>query len=238
MTVQSPQPPKKGLGPLAWVGIGCGVLIVMGVIAAAMGGYFLKKKLENPVMAAAELAIRANPDVELVESDSDAGTLTVRDKKSGKVFTINADDAKEGRISIESDEGTATFDSSGVRVTDEKGQESTFRAGAGAPKDLPKWIPNYPGGTTQGSYTANSPESRTAAFTVTTQDGVDEVLNFYQDKLEAEGLSVQKTTAESGGGVTGGTLTGTSEDQKRTVNVIVSSSNGETTAMVTFEEKK
>jgi hypothetical protein len=237
MTVQSPEAPKKGLGPLAWIGIGCGVLIVMGVIAAAMGGYFLKKKLENPVMAAAELAIRANPDVELVESDSDAGTLTVRDKKTGKVFTINADDAKEGRISIESDEGTATFDSSGVRVTDEKGQESVLQAGGGAPKDLPSWVPAYPGGTAQGSYSANTPEGRTAVFTVTTRDGVDEVLNFYQEKLEAEGLTVQKTTVEGGDGSMN-SLSGTSEDQKRTIGVMVTSSNGETSAIVTFEEKK
>src|SRR5690348_4180042 len=66
MTVQSPpppgapQPPKKGMGPLAWIGIGCGVIIVIGIIVMAAGAYLVKTRVvdpmrDNPSLAAAKL---------------------------------------------------------------------------------------------------------------------------------------------------------------------------------------
>mgnify|MGYP006141580989 CR=1 FL=1 len=35
--------------------------------------------------------VRANPDLELVNSDAEKNTLTIRDKKTGKTMTINAE---------------------------------------------------------------------------------------------------------------------------------------------------
>jgi hypothetical protein len=88
----SPQAPKKGLSPLAWVGIGCAVLFVLGLLVlggiVGVGGYFAKKaaaKFEkNPTMAAAEMVVRLNPDLELVSSDEKTNTLTIKDKKTGE----------------------------------------------------------------------------------------------------------------------------------------------------------
>ncbi|RPH54695.1 hypothetical protein EHM82_06480, partial [bacterium] len=105
---QAPPPAKKGLSPLAWVAIGCGAIAILGTLVVGglvmAGGMFAKKQLdkleENPVMTAAEWAVRANPDVELVESDPEAGTLTIREKATGKVTTISAEDAKEGKFTI------------------------------------------------------------------------------------------------------------------------------------------
>lgn len=256
MTVHSPQtppPPKKGMSPLAWVGIGCAVIVVLGMIAAgitvAAGGWFLKKQAdkleENPVLTAAEWAVKANPDLELVESDAEKSTLTVRNKKTGEVMTFSAEDAKEGRFTFKNDKGeTATFDASGgegggsIRVTDEKGQESVYQATGGAPKDLPSWVPTYPGGTAQSAFDATTAEGHSAMFTVTTQDPVQQVLDFYQEKLEAAGLKVQKSSFEAEGKVSGGTVTGTTDDQKREVNVTVSTSEEGTQAMVTYNDKK
>lgn len=250
MTVQSPQtapPPRKGMGPLAWVGIGCAVIVVLGVIALAAGGWFLKKQVdrfeENPAMVAAELAVRANPDLELVESDAEKGTLTIRNKQTGEVMTISAEDAKEGRWTVTTEDGTATFDASGgedggsIRVTDEKGQESVFQATGGAPKDLPAWVPTYPGGTAQSAFDARTAEGHSAMFTVSTQDPVQQVLDFYQQKLEAAGFKVQKSSFEAEGKVSGGSVVGTTDDGKREVNVTVSTSEEGTQAMVGFNDK-
>ena len=249
MTVQSPPPaPKKGMGPLAWVGIGCGALVLIGVVVMFAVGYMAKRQLDkfedNPAMAAATLAVRLNPDLELVDSDAEKNTLTIKDKKTGKVVTLSAEDIKEGKFTVTTDEGTTTLDmdSNGkdggsMTVTDEKGQTATLSGGGGAPTNLPAWVPTYPGGTATGAYDATSNNERSAAFGVTTTDSVDDVLAFYEEKLEGEGLEVQKTTFDANG-QKGGSVTGTSSDQKRTVSVLVGSSDQGTQATVTFAEKK
>jgi hypothetical protein len=40
---QAPQPVKKGMGPLAWIGIGCGAIIVICLIGLGVVGFFVKK---------------------------------------------------------------------------------------------------------------------------------------------------------------------------------------------------
>lgn len=240
------QPVKKGLGPLGWVLIGCGGLIVVGAIAIAgmmyAGGRFLKNKAEefekNPTYAAAKLAVQVNPDLEIVSSDEKNGTLTIKNKKTGEVITMSAEDAKEGRWTFKSDQGTATFDTSGkegvVKVTTDRG---TAVFGAGLQKDLPSWLPVYPGGTVQGSYDTSSAEGRTAAFTVNTKDSVTKVLDYYEAQLKAAGLKTDKSTFSANDQVSGGSVSATSGDQKRTANVMVAPSAEGTSAVVTFQEK-
>lgn len=251
MTVQSPYPPpapKKGMGPLAWIGIGCGALILIGVVVAMVIGFMAKRQLdkfeENPAMAAATLAVRLNPDLELVSSDPEKNTLTVKNKKTGEVVTWNAEDIKDGKISVTTEEGTTTVDMNAegkdggtMTVTNEKGEVATLSGGGDVPKNLPDWVPVYPGGTATGSYDATTNDERSAAFGVTTTDSVDDVIAFYEEKLKGEGLDVQKSTFESNG-QKGGTVTGTSSDQKRNVSILVGTSDQGTQATVTFSEKK
>lgn len=225
MTPPPPAPAKRG--PMFWVAIGCLVLVLLGALGAAamcaMGGMWIKRQAErfeeNPAIAAAELAVRANPDFEVVESDPERGTITVRNKKTGEVVTWDAAKIESGEWTVETEEGTTTM------------------GGAGAPKDLPSWLPVYPGGAVQGAFDSTAANGeRSAAFNVTTPDPVAQVLDFYATRLEASGLAVQRNTFE-GGGQTGGTVTGTSEDQKRAASVMVSAEGGQTTAVVTFTEK-
>ncbi|HEX5757980.1 MAG TPA: hypothetical protein VF121_02195 [Thermoanaerobaculia bacterium] len=221
-----PVPPAKR-SPMFWVAIGCGVILLLGFLAlasmCAAGGWWVKKQAarfeENPAIAAAELAVRANPDYEVVESDPKAGTITVRNEKTGEVVTWNAAQIESGEWTVETKEGTATF------------------GGPGAPANLPSWVPTYPNGTVQGTFDSTSAEGRSAAFTVTTSDPIAAVLAFYEKQLEGAGLEVQKSTYEAAGAGSGGTVSGTSADQKRTVGVIVSTADGGTSAMVTFTEK-
>src|SRR5579863_7116652 len=167
MSVQSPPPyapppqQKKGMGALGWVAIGCGVIVLIIVAIVAAGGLWVKhqadKLKDNPEMAAAELVVNVNPDLEMVSKDEKAGTITVHNKKTGETVTANVGDLKNGHFKFSSDKGSATFDMNSangvgtVKVTDEKGKESTMNFGAGAPKSLPSWVPTYPGGETKGS---------------------------------------------------------------------------------------
>jgi hypothetical protein len=242
-----PPAKKKGLGPLGWIAIGCGVIFVLVLIAMGACGIYAKHKLgqfsKNPEMATAKLIVSANPDLELVKADDDAKTLTVRDKKTGEEQTFNLADIKEGKFKFSGKEGTTTIDMKGgengglsATTTDEKGQESTFHMGAGSGK-LPDWLPAYPGGSTQGTYDTTSPEGRSAAVVVTTTDSPDKVLDFYEAKLKEAGLTAEKTTSQTDGKTTSGSVSGASADQKRSVTVAVSSSSDGTQAMVSFNEK-
>jgi hypothetical protein len=248
MTVQSPPPaPKKGMGPLAWIGIGCGVLVIIGVIGVFIVGVIAKRQIDkyadNPAMAVATIAIKANPDYELISSDAEKNTLTIKEKKTGKVMTVNAEKIKDGKIEVTTDEGTTTFDGNAsenggsMTVTNDKGETATLVGGGDAPKNLPSWVPTYPNGTTTGSFDATSNNERSAAFAVTTSDSVDDVIAFYEGKLKEAGLEVQKSTYEANG-QKGGTVTGTSSDQKRTVSVLLGTDEKGTQATVTFADKQ
>jgi hypothetical protein len=239
-------PPKKGMSPIAWIGIGCVVILILcGVVFGVMG--FMAKRMfdraaKNPGMAAAELAVRMNPDLELVNADEKTSTLTVKDKKTGETTTISADDAKNGKWSIKTDKGTATFDASDgkgvtMKATDDKGQVTTFNAGGGAPQNLPSWLPTYPGGTVQGTTDSTTSEGRSAAFTVSTKDTWDKVLEYYETQLKGAGLKTEKSTFSTSG-QNGGTVTGKSDDSKKVASVIISSTPDGTQAVVTFNEKK
>ncbi|HEX6862072.1 MAG TPA: hypothetical protein VF414_04605, partial [Thermoanaerobaculia bacterium] len=168
------------MSALGWIAIGCGAIAILAILAlggaAFIGGRFLKNKVadmeKNPAVAAAELMVRANPELEVVESDEDAGTLTIKNTKTGEVITMNAKDIEEGRLTFETKEGTTTFDGSSagesgtLKVTNEKGEEAVFGVGAGAPKNLPSWLPVYSGAEVQGAYDATTAEGRNAMFTV------------------------------------------------------------------------
>jgi hypothetical protein len=247
---QAPPPAKKGLSPLAWIAIGCGGIAILGILVVGglvmAGGLFAKKQLDkfekNPAVAAAELIVRANPELELVESDPEAGTLTIRNTKTGEVVTMNAEDIQEGKLTVTTKDGTSSVDFSGgedggsLTVTNEKGETSTLSAGA--PTGFPSWVPTYPSGAPQGMFQVNSPQERGAMFTVQTSDPADKVLEFYKGKLEETGLSVQSSSYETNGKLAGGTVTGTSSDGKRTVNVVVTSQEGQgAQAAVTYSEK-
>ena len=235
---------KKGLSPWAWVAIGCGGLLVVCAIVVSVSGYFVAKKVgdfaedfqENPE-AAAEMLIKMNPDLELVDSDRDAGTITIREKDSGEVITVNYADIEKGKLSFETDEGEMEFSASGdpeeglFTVTTDG--EDTMRVGSSDMDNLPDWVPVFPGGTTTGTYSATTPDGVSGSFQLTSSESVDDVLAFYVEQFEDDEWSVQKTEY-SGPDGKGGQVIASMED--RTVMVILSTSEEGTQAMVNYSD--
>jgi hypothetical protein len=247
---QQPPPPapKKGLGPLGWIAIGCGVIVIIVFIVMAGGAYLFKTKVvdpfkKNPGMATAKLIVQANPDLDLVSEDDSAHTLTIHNKKTNETVTLGMDDIKNGKLKFSTEgKGSASFDfgkqGATIKVQDEKGQESTIVAGAAAPKDLPAWLPVYPGASVEGGLSTKSAESTSQTFALTTNDPVDRVLAFYQDKLKDNGLTVQpSTTIAMGGQTSTGIVIADSTDKKRHVQVAISAADNQTKATISYEEK-
>jgi hypothetical protein len=97
MDTSSPTPQKKGLGALAWVGIGCGSLVVLGLIAFAViamvvgpkAKQFINEAAGNPTRATANLMVTASGgQFEMIAEDDENKRYTVRQKPDGKLTTI------------------------------------------------------------------------------------------------------------------------------------------------------
>ncbi|MGB8170707.1 MAG: hypothetical protein WCF18_24600 [Chthoniobacteraceae bacterium] len=94
----SPPPlEKKGLGVVAWLGIGCGGIIVLGIIivvafTALYGGkikQFAEDAQKNPTRTMATTMVNVSSGkLELVAEDDANKRYTIREKETGRLTTI------------------------------------------------------------------------------------------------------------------------------------------------------
>jgi len=247
--VVPPPPAKKGLSTGAKIAIGClvAVLLMVGACMAVGGFAFMKlknfaSKVEKDPDAAAYTAavwaFKANPDYEVVSSDDDAKSITVREKKSGKQITFTLADIKSGKLAIESegekvdvDVDQSGADGGSMTISSDQGKLTFGAADLGS---LPSWVVAYPGARTDGVSTLEADGAKSGTFTIHTSDSAEQVLAFYSEKLEGAGYKVEKT-AVSGVGAAGGSVTGSQGG--RSISVIVSNQEGETQGLVAFTEK-
>ncbi len=238
---------KKGLPIWAWFGIGCAGLIVLVMVAMLAVGFFVTKKVKdvagdfenNPEIAAARLLVKLNPDYEEVSVDEDEGTITVRDKKTGKVFTADVEDLKEGRFTISGEDGTT------VVTTETDEDEGTFtistgdkkiQIGAGGDSSAPEWVPVPEDAETQGLFSMSEEDSVRGSLKILTDEDPKDVLAFYRSAMDEAGFEVQ-TSSYSGGGESVEMLTGNLADPKRTLMVnVTTGSDDEINIVVTYSE--
>jgi hypothetical protein len=241
-------PPAKKSNALLWILGGCGTLVVL-VILVFVGLFFygmhkakqagidpeLMKK--NPGLAVAKMAVTANKDVEMVSSDDDAGTIVVRDKKTGKVMTMKFDPEKKKMIIIDEKgkEATITADTSQGNL-EIKTDEGTMKMGANADKP-PDWVPIYPGASPKNTYSASDGKEVSGTYVFTTSDAADKVMNWYDHELRTGGFKATTNTSISEGKVSGMV---SAEDQggNRTVIVTVGGESDGTKVSVIFRSKK
>jgi hypothetical protein len=223
-----PMPPapaaKSGTSPIVWILVIVGGLFLLGAIAVIGAGYFFVHKARdfaaNPGYAAAKLIMAANPNISEVSHDDNAGTITVRDNKSGQVMTWNFDDIKNGKFKI--------------TATDEKGQTATVELGSSTGK-IPAWVPSYPGTDPKATFSvsASGAEGAGGNFTYTTNDPASKVMDFYQDKTKE--LGMQANVNVQGG--QGQVLVATDDAHKRSLTIVIGESGGKTTVNLTYSEK-
>lgn len=218
-------PAKKGLHPLAWVGIGCGALVVLGVVVFAGLSIFVfskvKDAVDQPITTAAKAIAMADPDIEFVSADEAEKTVVFRDKETGEQQTFDFSDVKDGKVVFSSSsQGTVSVDAGGgkgqVEIRGPKGE--TARLGAGDASDIPDFVPRF------------EPADYTSAFSMTT-DGVTSgtasltssaapasIAAFYKSELETTGWEVSETTVSTDG-VAHYSVTGTKGDSHVSVTV-------------------
>jgi len=247
-------PAKKGLSPLAWIAIGCGALLVIGgITVAALVGFgvfkakqFVEEAEGNPAKAVATMAVRTNPELDLVDTDDEAGTITVRNNKTGEEVTVDFEELSQGRLRFETAEGETTIavteDAAGaggsMTVTGPEGEEVRIGGGASLEK-VPDWVPRYPAATgSQGAFTQSTRDRETGGFTQGTDDPHDDVVDYYRRTLEDRGYEIVTESTTSTGQGTLATLRGELDDGQRSITVNVTEAEGEVQVVISYDGKK
>jgi hypothetical protein len=207
-----PAPPPqggKGIPVLGWIAIGCAGIAILAAVGFTLLGWFAVHKMkgvasefeDNPAKAAAELVVKMNPDLEMVESDEDAGTITVRERSSGKVVTFNYEDIEEGRIFFETEEGTVEIHGStegGEGQMTISTPEGETRIGQGG--EVPDWVPVHPATSAREAvFQTTGPSGEAGHASLTVDADADDVVAFYKKELEGEGYEVSVSSFSSGG---------------------------------------
>jgi len=248
----APPAPQKSSGAkiLLWVvGIVVGLILISFGSCAVIGFYAMHKVKQagfdsdlmkkNPALASAKMAVTLNPDTEIVSSDDNAGTIVVRDKKTGKVVSMKFDPQKKAMVITDENGKTTSLTTTGEGANasmEMKSSEGTMKFGAGADK-APDWVPVYPGSSPQSTFSASSGGEQTGSYTFVTKDSADKVISFYGDSLKSAGFAVSNMTTNSDGKV-GGMVSGEDRANKRNVVVGLGTENDGTHISVTFTVKQ
>jgi hypothetical protein len=214
----------RGMSPLVLVLLIIGGLIFLGIVSVVGFGFYAARAFRNnPGAVIARIITAANPNVEVLNTNNGSGTITVRDRRTGKESTITFDQARNGRFSITAD--------------DDHGGKGTLQFG-GAANDLPSWIPAYPGATNSGVFSAHGANADGkgdgGSFTFTSSDPARKVLDFYRDKAAELGLKVNMNTDTGSGGM----IIAANENEKRTLMVVANGGGGSTSVSVTYGSKQ
>jgi len=180
---------KKTMSTGAKVGIGCSVLFVIGVIVMILlvswcnktVGTYMKDFKDNPERASAEFMINMNPELDLLETNDEDGTITFRDKE-GKITTMSWGDLAEGKLTI----------------SDSEGNEMTF--GGGDMASVPEWVPRLPE-TTQvaASHHAVDNGKISGSYMAGTTMTTETIETFLAEQAEALGMEVALDSRHAAG---------------------------------------
>ena len=165
---------KKKMHPLGWVGIGCGGILILAVIA----GVLMVKKCTDYVgdmqaeMAhqnhsdSAEKIVELSPGFEMASNDPEAGEMTLRLAGSGETATFPYEEIVKGNVTItRADGGQVSLTSSAIT-------------------EVPAWVPRYPKVETQNMvvHTASGSTAE-GVICFTTLDDPSAVTSFYETSL-------------------------------------------------------
>jgi hypothetical protein len=218
------QPPQvKKTSPWIWIlgglAVFCFLVLAMCGVAGYMGVRFLKNSGfdKNPAIAMVKMATALNPDLDLVTSDEAGGTVTMRDRKTGKTVTYRYD-ADRKTLEIVGDNGEhVVVNGSGQGTATVETNDSTVRIGSGT---APAWVPSYPGSTPKIHYSANGNGGQSSSMSFETSDAGAKVIQYYEDKLKGDGFEVR--VLSSNGDVS--VLNAEDSDKQRNVILTVSKS--------------
>lgn len=230
---------KKGIHPLVFVGGGCLVVIVIGVVVVAVvfnkGKGFLDDFRENPGKVVAEMAVKNNPDLDFRSTDEEAGTITFFDRKKQKEITVDWSQFKDGKLVVREGEETTTVEAGegGATITGPDG--TTTIGGGGGVEELPEWL-EVPEGITNwrsGARQEQADGKVSGYVTGESSKPVAELSGEVESKLTAAGF-----TAKAKSQIGGRTLLAFEDDAKqRSVSITLTEAADTTTVTIAYHQR-
>jgi nitrate reductase NapE component len=224
-TPAAPAPVARRTSPIVWVLVIVLGLFVLAGVAVVGAGWFVARTVQkagldpelmrrNPALAVSKLIANLNPDLEVLHVNEGKGVITVKEKSTGRVVTLNFDDIKQGRIVVH-EEG--------------EGKTASVEFGASAGK-VPSWVPVFPGAKVEGTFAVNTAEGQGGSFAYKTSESAAKVMEFYQGALTGAGFKITTTAA------TGESHMISAEDEANQRTLVVTASSG--SVNVVFNVKK
>lgn len=218
-----PPPAKKGVPVWGWVLLGLTALLFIGMAAMSLLAYLFVKKAEDvvrsPVTAVVRMAVAANPDLELLDVNETTGKVTVRDKTTGKVVTIDGDAIRDGKITIGTEEGSAVI-------------------GTGSNVKVPAWVVLPSDATIAGGVTGGSSSSDGGTVLFTTSQSVGQLKAFFEEKYKGAGFEASVSTVARDDDEKAMQLIFKHAARNRDVSIHVTDTGGGSSGTITFGENK
>jgi hypothetical protein len=237
------------------------VLCVVGAILLIIGGcvttcaFVVRKKAmeysqdaqKNPTYAALSLAASVSPNIQVVSKDPNTGKMTLRNKKTGEVVTINTNDFTPENIGkafeqvskgmkpvVESSESkeepaepvVAPAVKSPMAPAAEPEEPAAPRISAGkaaamaaTAKRFPAYVSPYPGGQITEATMQNFGAATIGSYEFLTSDAPDAVSSYYEKRFTAAGLTIGANNSGSNDNGATATLFATTTDSRGSVTL-------------------
>jgi flagellar basal body-associated protein FliL len=236
MSPPAPQAPAKKTSPILWILLGIILFVMLGGMLFCGGVFFLARKVAHDPSSIVRMIAAMNPNVEVLNVDDGKGTVTVRDKQTGKTFSMNLQDVKNGKFVVQEDGKPAVTVETNTKsgTMEVRSSEGVMKFGAGG--KLPDWIPAYPGSNPEGTVSMQGAEGEAGSMHYNTRDSVDSVVNFYAAAMKKAGFKTSSNMMNQDGKTTG--LVSAEDDATRRTAVITVAPGDETAVTITFNAKK
>jgi hypothetical protein len=183
----------------------------------------------------ARLAAALNPQLELVTFDEPPGTISLRDRASGKltVYRYRFDRSKN-EFALASPDGTGVSFKAGTPgpgSLEHRYPEFTIRTGEAAERST-GWIPVYPGANPSPMGSITGKGATAYSFWFNTKDTVGKVLGIYSEVFKKQGFAPASTAAEPD------VLAAEAESGKRNIQIRATRQGGLTHVIVYAVEKQ
>jgi hypothetical protein len=211
-------PPRRKTGPWVWILVVVLAIALVGGVATVAGGLWVAHKVkeagvdpdlfrENPGLAISKLINAADPNAEIISTDTGAGTVTLRDRRTGKEVTLSFDQIKKGNFHLE--------------AADENGRHAVVDLGQNAANKLPAEVPIYPGAKVQATFEVDGNGEKGLGayeYEFLTSDAPSKVLDYYHRRLEDDAMTLALNNHSADGGM----IVAEDDAHRRTLRVIVS----------------
>jgi hypothetical protein len=220
----APVPAKSGNRTLIIIlCVFLGILLLIGgcvatctYIAAKKAREYAREAQKNPVFASLSLVASLHPDIQIVSKDEDTGKITLKNKKTGEVVTIDTTQYTTENIGkafekfTEQSQKGAAATSKPMTASDDSSENSSSSTNSSSEPEsapepkisagkaaalaatlakFPSYVPAYSGGTTTEASQTVMGAGKFSNYVFLTSDKPETVVDFYEKKLTKAGFT-------------------------------------------------